>query len=138
MDSRHASVSKSRLARTVFLRLCRACGLFALSRRLTVNGLRILGYHGFSRDDECDFRPGLFMRPETFAARLEYLRSHGYKVLDLDEALCRLAIDTLPSSAVVITIDDGFAGTASFALPLLRAFRMPATIYVTTYYAAKE
>jgi peptidoglycan/xylan/chitin deacetylase (PgdA/CDA1 family) len=105
---------------------------------VTARGLRILGYHGFSRGDECAFRPGLFMRPELFAARIEYLRSRGYPILDLDEALCRLAMDTLPPLAVVITIDDGFAGTLPLAFPHLRAFRLPATIYVTTFHAVKQ
>lgn len=121
-----------------FLHLSRALGLFALARRLTRRGLRVLCFHGGSAHDEHLFRPGLFMREETIRQRLETLARQGYPVLDLTSALKALAEKRLPACATVITIDDGFYSTFSHAAKLLREFHFPATIYVTTYYAVKQ
>jgi len=112
-------------------------GLFRLSS-LAFNGrLHILCYHGFQVRDECRFRPMLFISRETFAARLNHIRSAGFVVLPLGAAIDRLKAGTLPKRAVAITIDDGFASTFSVAAPLLHEFGFPATVYVTTYYVEK-
>ncbi|MBI2381174.1 MAG: polysaccharide deacetylase family protein [Gammaproteobacteria bacterium] len=128
-----------RRLKLAFLALSRALGLFALARRLTANQLRILCYHGFVRlGDESRFRPPLFMRRATFAARLEHLRRQAYPVLDIDEALERLAAGILPPRATVITLDDGFHSVLSEAWPELERRGLPATLYVTTYYVRKQ
>lgn len=127
-----------RRLKLILLRLARAAGLFALARRLTADKLRILAYHGGSVADEHEFKPGLFMTPATFRARLESLVRGGYPVLGLDEALARRQARTLPSRAVVITIDDGWYGTARDMFPALKAAGLPATLYVATYYLERQ
>ena len=121
-----------------FYWLARACGLFALSRRLTARGLRILCYHGVSVTTLDEWRPMLFIKPATFAARLDRLVALAYPVLSLDEATRRLADGTLPPNATVITIDDGFSLTERECVPLLKQRALPATIYVTSFYAMAE
>jgi len=59
-------------------------------------------YHGFALSDESDFRPKLFMRPETFCVRMNYLVGQGYPVLNLETACDALSNGNLPDSAVVI------------------------------------
>jgi peptidoglycan/xylan/chitin deacetylase (PgdA/CDA1 family) len=119
-------------------RAAKACGVFALARRLTAERLRILAYHGNELCDESAFMPIVFMRRETFAARLRLLRERGYPVLALGEAVQRLNDGTLPPCAVAITIDDGFHSTGAVAAPLLHEARMPATLYVTTWYTQRD
>jgi len=97
--------------------------------------LMVLCYHGISMADEHEWNPGLYMSPGTFRARLEFLRSHGYNVLGLDEALCRLDERTLPARSVAITFDDGAHDFSVRAVPLLQEFGFPATLYLTTYYS---
>jgi peptidoglycan/xylan/chitin deacetylase (PgdA/CDA1 family) len=121
-----------------FLLACKWLGLFRLARFATRRGLRILCYHGFSFSDEGDFRPRLFMRPETFQIRMQFLSSHKYPVLSLGQACEDLANRSLPNSAVAITIDDGFFGVFQSAWPVLRMHSFPATVYVTSYYAEKQ
>lgn len=117
----------------------RALGLFWLARRSRLQrGLRILCYHGISVADGYEWKPMLFMRAETFESRLATIRKLGLTVLDLEEAVKRMYEGSLPPNTVVITIDDGFASTFDAAVPALLRFRMPATIYVTTYYALKD
>lgn len=118
--------------RQLFLRIAKGFGAFALARRLTRRGLRILCYHGLSLNDEERFHPKLFMRIDTFRRRMRYLAEHGYAVLPLGEALDRLGDGTLPDRAVVITFDDGWRGIGTLAVPVLEQHRFPATIYVTT------
>lgn len=126
------------MGKKLFLYCSRVAGLFQLSAYFTRRGLRILCYHGFASGDEAKFRPKLFINPETFERRLAYLSKKRYPVLTLDDALKKLPTRGLPNRAVVITIDDGWAGTAKTARRMLSAFSFPATLYVTTYHAAKE
>jgi peptidoglycan/xylan/chitin deacetylase (PgdA/CDA1 family) len=124
-------------ARLVVYRIARTLGFFSLARWLTRGKLRILAYHGFELHDESRFAPSMFMRPDTFAARLDLLR-RNYPVLPLGDAVKRLENGTLPPCAVAITIDDGFHSTAAIAAPLLAAAGLPATVYVTSWYVERD
>lgn len=117
--------------------ICKGIGCFYLARQLTRRGLRILAYHGFGLSDEIEFRPLLFMDTAVFRQRLEYLIRHGYPVLSLDDAVARLRQDNLPPCATTITFDDGFYSIWKLAVPLLKELKLPATIYLTTYYCVK-
>src|SRR5260370_36886772 len=78
------------------------------------------------------------MRPETFQIRMQFLSSHKYPVLGLEQACKILANHSLPNGAVAITIDDGFFGVFQSAWPVLRMHSFTATVYVTSYYAEKQ
>ncbi len=136
-ERRPARLAAYLAVKRAFYRAMKLVGLFALARRLTARSLRILCYHGFAIADEHVFSPHTFMRAGTFERRLRYLSERGFSVLGLGEALDRLERGDLPPRAVAITIDDGFFGTCSVARPLLARYGMPATVYVTTYHAAK-
>ena len=58
--------------------------------------LLILGYHGFSQNDEHLWNPALYVPPEVFRTRLQYLQDHRCTVLPLEEGLRRLYSGTLP------------------------------------------
>ncbi|HWP02354.1 MAG TPA: polysaccharide deacetylase family protein [Gemmatimonadaceae bacterium] len=96
--------------------------------------LAILCYHGVSLDDEHLWDPGLYMSPATLERRMSYLRAHDYSVLPLGEALERLRDGTLPPRAVAVTFDDGTHDFEVRARPILERYRIPATVYVTTFY----
>jgi peptidoglycan/xylan/chitin deacetylase (PgdA/CDA1 family) len=117
--------------------ICKWTGCFYVARRLTRGGLRILAYHGFALCDEMGFRPLLFMDAAVFRRRMEYLVRRGYPVLSLDDAVGRLRSRSLPPCATTVTFDDGFYSIWKLAVPVLRKLRLPATIYVTTYYCLK-
>ena len=115
-------------------RTLESTGIDRICSLLTTGRLQILCYHGFSFEDEHLFRGRLFMAPAIFERRLEWLKTHGYHVLELGEALTRLNAGTLRHKEIAITIDDGFYSVFALAAPLLRAYGMPATVYVTSYY----
>lgn len=96
--------------------------------------LAILCYHGISLDDEHLWDPGLYMSPATLESRMSYLRANDYNVLPLGEALERLRDGTLPPRAVAVTFDDGTHDFEVRARPILERYRIPATVYVTTFY----
>ena len=124
---------KSAIKVSVFY-AARACGLFALSRRIYRHKVRILCYHGFTLHNEHQFVPGLFIEPEVFRRRLHYLQTRGYRVQRLGDAFECIRNDAIAADTVVLTIDDGFYSVFSRAVPLLREFDVPATLYLTSYY----
>jgi len=72
------------------------------------------------------------MKPTTFRQRMIWLKRAGYQVLPLSEAVDRLYSRTLPTNAVVITIDDGWYGTYKYMLPVFEELEFPSTLYVYT------
>jgi len=109
-------------------------GLFYIARYLTRDGLRIICYHGVAVAEEYEYRSRLFIRKELFRRRIEYLRRKHYPILSLGEAVEALAEGRLPPCATVITMDDGWEGVYSVALPIIKELRIPVTLYVPTFY----
>ena len=121
----------------VTLHSAKTTGVFALARNShwRQQRLLILGYHGISIDDEHEWNPELFLRKSTLRERFQTIKTGGYSVLPLEEAIHRLYLGTLPAKAVALTFDDGTHDFVLHALPLLQEYDFPATVYVTTYYA---
>ena len=113
-------------------------GLFALSRRLFKNKIRILCYHGFTMIDEHLNVPGLFIEPQEFRRRLNYLRRKNYRVIKLHDAYQAVQCNMSDSDRVVITIDDGYFSVLKQAAPVLQEYNFPSTLYLTSYYFDKH
>jgi peptidoglycan/xylan/chitin deacetylase (PgdA/CDA1 family) len=78
------------------------------------------------------------MRPEeidikTFKWQMELLKAY-FNVLPLDIALEQLKNDCLPSRAVCITFDDGYADNYHNALPVLSEMEFNATFFIASGY----
>jgi peptidoglycan/xylan/chitin deacetylase (PgdA/CDA1 family) len=98
--------------------------------------LLILCYHGIALDDEYQWNPALYLRPEQLERRLAILRKGRYTVLPLAEALERLYRKDLPPCSAAITFDDGTYDFYRQAYQRLREFEFPVTVYLSTYYTA--
>ena len=116
----------------------RESALFAIARRATRHSLRILGYHGLWTAPGPPHGECLFMAVDQFTARMRWLAASRYPVLPLEEAVDRFQAGTLPACAVVITSDDGWLSTATHMAPILSELRLPATIYVSTWYVEHQ
>ncbi len=55
-----------------------------------------------------------------------------YRVLPLDEAVERLAQNSLPQRALAITFDDGYADNHDLAMPILQSHGLCATFFIAT------
>jgi peptidoglycan/xylan/chitin deacetylase (PgdA/CDA1 family) len=99
--------------------------------------LLILCYHGLSLIDEHDWSD-LYISPSVFEERLRLLQSLGVRVAPLAQALQELREGRMPGPTVALTFDDGTADFALRAAPLLGQYRLPATVYLTTYYAKHQ
>lgn len=99
------------------------------------NRLLILCYHGVSLEDEHQWRPALYLRPQILEQRLESLRAMRCSVLPLAEALQRVKAHDLPPRSVAVTFDDGTYDFYRQAYPLLKKYAIPVTVYQTTYYS---
>ena len=120
------------------LLLAKYSGLFRFFRSKYRKRMRILCYHGFSLKNEEKFVPGLFIKPEIFEARMKYLRDNHYNVISLEEAFISAKSGTIADDSVVITIDDGFYSVYSSALPILKKYDLPSTLYLTSYYFDRD
>jgi peptidoglycan/xylan/chitin deacetylase (PgdA/CDA1 family) len=120
--------------------MARAIGGFAVVRNSPWRRRRllILCYHGVSLDDEHEWDPALFVTQDHLRRRLRALRDGGYEILPLADAARRLYDGTLPARSVALTFDDGTIDFEQRALPVLREFNAPATLYLTTYYCMKR
>ena len=125
-------------SKQALLKLAQASGLATAARRATAGRLRILCYHGLWVTPGHQFGDCLFIPPEQFEARMARLADSGLPVLPLGEAVERLGSGNLPEAALVITIDDAWASTFTHMLPVLEKYRLPATLYATTWYSGRD
>ncbi|MBI3248590.1 MAG: polysaccharide deacetylase family protein [Deltaproteobacteria bacterium] len=92
--------------------------------------VRILYYHSVS-----DLPVRSSVAPEVFAAHMEHLSRHDYRVLSLTDAVqCLQARSPLPLKSVVLTFDDGFVDNYEQAFPILTRYKFPATVFLATSY----
>jgi peptidoglycan/xylan/chitin deacetylase (PgdA/CDA1 family) len=94
-------------------------------------GLFVVNYHRIlARPD-----PMLDIEPDVATFRWQMkLLAECFNVLPLAEALRLLDAGRLPPRAVCITFDDGYRSVHDLALPVLKEFSLPATIFVTSGY----
>jgi peptidoglycan/xylan/chitin deacetylase (PgdA/CDA1 family) len=116
----------------------RAMGVFsALGRsQWRTHRLLILGYHGVSQEDEHLWNPALYISQDRLRQRMESLVRNKCSVLSLSDATARLERNELPPRSVVITFDDGYYDFLARALPVVREFGFPATVYQTSFYSS--
>ncbi len=79
----------------------------------------------------------LFISPQTFRKRLEFLNRH-YKIIRLEEAVRQLTTGRVEPYQAVLTFDDGYYNFLSVAAPILEEYQIPATVYVVSYYLEKQ
>jgi peptidoglycan/xylan/chitin deacetylase (PgdA/CDA1 family) len=97
--------------------------------------LRIVAYHGVCADHLAHqpWMPPFFVTRTAFDEQIAYLCRHA-TILPLSEAVERMAQNDLPDHAVSITFDDGYANNLHLAYPILKKYRVPATVYLATAY----
>jgi peptidoglycan/xylan/chitin deacetylase (PgdA/CDA1 family) len=72
-----------------------------------------------------------FIQEDCFREQLAYLDKH-FDVVTLSEAIEGLRHNRITRPTAVITFDDGYQNNYSVAFPILREFKLPGTIFLTT------
>jgi peptidoglycan/xylan/chitin deacetylase (PgdA/CDA1 family) len=101
----------------------------AVGNRIGESGATVLIYHRFGEDKY----PSTNIDIARFREQLEYLKTHNYKVISLQELVHFLRKkSSLPARSVVITIDDGYRSVYENAWPLLKEYGYPFTVFLYT------
>jgi len=112
----------------------RRTGLTALARRLR-DGALILCYHNVvpplppSSHGATPGDPAMHLPADRLERQLDWLRER-YTVVPLLELTTRIAKAATVRGLAAITFDDGYAGAFTYAWPVLRELRLPATVFI--------
>ena len=98
-------------------------------------GIPVLMYHSVCDDREPGIAPyyRLVTSPARFQRQMQWLKQHGYAIVDLASALQRMQ-DAAPGweKLVVVTFDDGFRDFLTGAWPVLANCGFIATVFLPT------
>lgn len=89
----------------------------------------VLAYFSFSKNKPSK----ISITEEVFKAQMKYLKENGYHVITLDQLLGFLDYrEQIPEKSVAITFDDGWISVHDIAVPILKKYGFPATIFIYT------
>lgn len=114
-------------------RLLHGVGLSAMFRRLNRERVSVLMYHGVLPDDDSLAEDDwLQVRLSEFRRQMDFLR-RNYAVIHFADALAGpVGGKCKDRPRAIITFDDGYANNCHWALPVLQALGLPATVFVST------
>src|SRR5712675_2356348 len=86
---------------------------------------------------DAEFQPNrhLEVAPEFLRAMLAHLRARGVDIVTMDELHQRLIEGNFSRRFACFTLDDGYRDNRDFALPVMREFDAPLTVYVASDFA---
>jgi len=91
--------------------------------------LRILLYNQVGQYPPEAMEDGL--PPESLVEQLDYLKTNGFHIIGLDEALAYMEGETnLPENSLSITFDGGYADVNTNVLPTLEKYGFKATFFI--------
>ena len=86
---------------------------------------------------DAEFQPNqhLEIEPEFLRATLDHLRTLDIDFVTMDEVHARLSQRDFTRRFACFTFDDGYRDNRDFALPVMREFDAPLSVYVTSDFA---
>lgn len=100
-------------------------------------GLRILLYHSIGGDVSAE-PYNTSISPDLFREQMRWLRQDfAGDIVSLEEGIGRLR-DGIRKPSVAITFDDGYRDNLTIAGPILAAFKIPFTVFVTPSYVQSD
>jgi peptidoglycan/xylan/chitin deacetylase (PgdA/CDA1 family) len=111
--------------------------LDALSRFLNRKRILILAYHGITARSFA-VKPWILFPVESFEEQIRFLCSH-YNIISLHQAVTAIYNGSqLREKPAVVTFDDGYRNNLTMALPVLKKYGVPATIFLTAGYIGTD
>lgn len=113
-------------------------GIESVLRRLVPRrGAAVFMFHSVQRDSPLARLAGFCVDPRGFERKIRFLSRYPcVSMTALADAVAGRC--PLPDDAVAVTFDDGYRDNYTAALPILRRYRVPATIYLTTGYLGSQ
>ena len=106
---------------------------FSGQKQFIGKSIPVLSYHRVLPDFIEKDAPMYSVLPEQFAEQMEYLSSHGFDSLSLDEYEQIVAGEKdVPERSILITFDDGYADFYSQALPIAKQYGIQLNVFVCT------
>ena len=103
---------------------------FVLDQRASVS---VLGYHDFS--ERYSSSNAMVMQASKFDGQMQAIADAGIEVISMSDFLAwKRGEKNIPDPSIVITIDDGWEGTHTYAMPVLKKFGFPFTVFIYTNY----
>ena len=98
----------------------------------------ILMYHRVVTEKELNqyyIQPGMYVKKDVFEMQMKFLKEH-FEIISLSELLKLWKDKKLDESKryCVITFDDGWLDNYIYAYPILKKYKIPATIFLPTSY----
>ncbi len=106
-------------------------GLSFILRVINRKKIALIGFHSVGMENK-DFLKRISISETEFKKRIFYL-AKNYNCLSLEE-FCEKIINnkSLPNYSAVIYFDDGYLDNLTKALPILKYYKIKATIFITT------
>jgi peptidoglycan/xylan/chitin deacetylase (PgdA/CDA1 family) len=79
----------------------------------------------------------LVINPETFEKHMKFLIKY-YEPISLSELASRINSKSIQGNEICITFDDGYKDNLTNAIPILKKYNIPATIFITTANIGKQ
>jgi peptidoglycan/xylan/chitin deacetylase (PgdA/CDA1 family) len=89
----------------------------------------ILVYHELGNPPASEPYPGLYVSDSDFIAEMQWLHSHGWQAVTLDEMMrAWYHGGTLPAKPIVITFDNGYPPQVTFAPSVMSKYGWPGVL----------
>ena len=104
-------------------------GIMGLNKKTfqEARGARVVVYHGICTSDPTRFN-SLFVAKKTFEQHLRFYKKYFHIISLQDYYLGRFSNERFN---ICLTFDDGFANNYKYVLPLIEAYNVPGTFFVT-------
>lgn len=113
-----------------FILIFALCLAIPLAAKAAPNDVIVLCYHDIPKKVNLD---EYGVDRETFVQQIEYLRSHGYHFVGVDEITkASQGKKDLPDKTVLLTFDDAYLSFYEFVYPLLKLYGYPCVLAVVT------
>lgn len=100
----------------------------------------ILMYHSIADEEETGVQPyyRTTTTPAVFALHMKHLADHGYRTINVADAVKFLQDGSPTEKCAVITFDDGYRNFYHHAFPILSRYHFSATVFLPTAYIGTQ
>lgn len=92
---------------------------------------RVIYYHGIEDKIIDPYVQGVHISTDSFKKHLSFI-DKNFEVISIDEFYERFKNNSFTGEEVIITFDDGYRNNLTVAAPILKQFKFPFTVFLST------